>query len=294
MATSRTYLRTIQLSSSVNLFYREAGPASAPVILLLHGFPASSFQFRNLIPLLAIKYRIIAPDLPGFGFTDMSSATNFIYTFANLANVIEEFVDALSLTKFSIYIFDYGAPTGLRLALKRPHAIQAIISQNGNVFEEGFGDVFWNDLRDYWSTDINAAENRNALKKNALALESIKWQYEDGSPDLSRIAPETYYLDYMLTTRPGIADAQLDLFWDYKDNIANYPRFHEYFRTSQVPLLAVWGKNDQLFIPPGAQAYKRELPDAEVHLLDAGHFAVETNREDIADLILKFLSKQNI
>lgn len=277
--------------SGVKVFYREqiAAP-DAPVILLLHGFPSSSHQYRNLIPLLAAKYRVIAPDLPGFGFTETPS--DFKFTFANLATTIGEFVNQLSLTRFAIYIFDYGAPVGLRLALQRPEAITAIVSQNGNAYVEGFGDV-WGPIKELWASN-NAPKNRTEVAKAMLTLDATKFQYEDGTPDLSRIAPESYLLDQALLERPGNKDIQLDLFYDYQNNVPLYDDFHAYFRKSQVPLLAIWGKNDKFFIPPGAEAFTRDLPSAEVQLINAGHFAVESDTLYIAQEMLRFFNKINL
>ncbi|KAJ6148856.1 hypothetical protein N7471_000055 [Penicillium samsonianum] len=283
--------KTVLLPSGVKIFYREQSQVpDAPIILLLHGFPSSSHQYRNLIPLLGVKYRVIAPDLPGFGFTEAPST--FKYTFDNLATTVAEFLDELSVTKFSMYIFDYGAPTGLRLALQRPDSIQAIISQNGNAYIEGFGDV-WGPIQDLWASN-NAPENRARVAQAMLTLEMTKFQYENGSPDISRIAPESYYLDYALMERPGNKEIQLDLFMDYQNNVSIYEDFHDYFRKSSVPLLAIWGKSDVFFIPPGAEAYKRDLPNADVKLIDAGHFAVETDFEYIAKEILIFLTKNSL
>ncbi|KAL4877020.1 Alpha/Beta hydrolase protein [Aspergillus karnatakaensis] len=287
---SRLKLQYRDLPSQAKVFYREAGETSAPVILLLHGFPSSSHQYRNLIPILATKYRVIAPDLPGFGFTEVSEG--FQYTFDNLAAVVGEFLDALSIARFSVYVFDYGAPTGLRLALQRPAAVQAIITQNGNAYEEGLGG-FWDTIRELWSSN-NSSDVRSKLTSGLLSFEATKWQYDEGTQSSRVIAPESYNLDYTLLQRPGNSEIQLDLFWDYRTNIPLYPQFHEYFRQSQIPLLAVWGKNDQIFIPPGAEAFRRDLPKAEVHLLDAGHFAVETETEEIGRLIVEFLNKNGI
>jgi len=292
MSTLTQTKRVTLPSSNISVFYREKGPANAPVLLLLHGFPSSSHQYRNLIPLLATKYRVIAPDLPGFGFTEIPSLLGFQYNFANLASTIGEFLDTLSITKFGVYIFDYGAPTALRLALQRPDAIQAIITQNGNAYEEGLGDV-WAPLREFWASH-NTSEDRSKIESALLTFDTTKWQYENGTKDLNTIAPESYQLDFALMQRPGNAGIQLDLFFDYQNNIKLYPEFHEYFRKSQVPLLAVWGKKDPFFIPPGAEAFKKDLPKAEVQLLDAGHFAVESDTEEIARLILEFLSKNGI
>lgn len=273
----------------LNIFYREAGSESAPVILLLHGFPSSSHQYRNLIPILATKYRVVAPDLPGFGFTKVPD--DFKYTFANFATAIGDFIDVLSITKFSVYVFDYGAPTGLRLALQRPEAVTAIFSQNGNAYLDGLGEI-WAPIRQYWKT--GSTEDREKLRPALLGFESVKGQYTFGSQHPEAIPPETYYLDFALLSRPGNQDIQLDIFKDYATNLDVYPAFQEYFRKSQVPMLVMWGKNDPFFIPPGAEAFKRDLPKAEIHLLDAGHFAGETNTKEIAALMLEFLEKNGI
>jgi len=276
-------------ADGLKIFYREAGPKDAPVILLLHGFPSSSHQYRNLIPLLSHKYRVIAPDLPGFGFTEVPAELGYKYNFDNIATSIEAFLDALSIKKFSVYIFDYGAPTGLRLALRRPESIQAIISQNGNAYEEGLGPI-WAPIQAYWKS--GSKEDRETVSATMLSLDSVKWQYDTGSK--VPVVPEAPYLDFVLMQRPGNFEIQLDLFYDYKSNLKIYPHVQEYFRKSQVPTLVAWGKHDQIFIPPGAEAFKRDLKDVEVHLLDAGHFTVETNTQDIAELILKFLEKNGI
>jgi len=286
--SSLTQTKTVILpSSNVSIFYREKGSLNAPVVLLLHGFPSSSHQYRNLIPVLATKYRVIAPDLPGFGFTE--TPPDYEHNFANLARTVGEFLDTLSISKFAVYIFDYGAPTALRLALQRPNAIQAIISQNGNAYEEGLGEA-WAPLKSFWTTK-NTKQDRTPIENALLTLGMTKWQYESGTKDVTTIAPESYHLDYALMERPGNKDIQLDLFYDYQNNVALYPQIQEYFRKSQVPLLAVWGKNDAFFIPPGAEAFKKDLPNAEVKLLDAGHFAVESDTEEIGQLILDFLGR---
>ncbi|KAJ8098936.1 Alpha/Beta hydrolase protein [Lipomyces tetrasporus] len=292
MSPPQVKIKHIELSSKIDVFYRESGPSGAPVILLLHGFPSSSHQYRNLIPILASKYRVIAPDLPGFGFTTIPSSLAFKYTFGNLASTIVDFVDALSLSKFAVFIFDYGAPTGLRLALERPEAVSAVVSQNGNAYVEGLGE-FWEPIKQFWASD-NTPADREKLGAAMLSYEATKWQYEEGTRDPSSIAPESYTLDYALLQRPGNADVQLDLFRDYESNLKLYPKFQEYLRTSNVPVLAVWGKNDPIFIPPGAEAYKRDSPKAEVHLLDAGHFAVETETTEIGQLMLDFFNKHGI
>ncbi|KAJ5598891.1 hydrolase [Penicillium lagena] len=277
-------------SSNVKLFYREQGLATSPVLLMLHGFPSSSHQYRKLIPLLSQKYRLIAPDLPGFGFTEAPS--EFKYSFATLADTIAEFLDALSISKFAIYIFDYGAPVALRIALKRPNAITAIVTQSGNAYEEGLGS-FWDPIKDYWSSG-NSSNIRSKLKQALLTFEATKWQYEEGSTDLHKIMPESYWLDYVLLQRPGNADIQLDLFKDYENNVKLYPEFQKYFRQTQVPLLAVWGQNDPIFSVAGVHPFIRDLPGAEIHLLDAGHFAAETDPEIIAHLVLAFFEKKKV
>lgn len=268
------------------MFYRELGERiHEKTILLLHGFPSSSHQYRKLMPLLAAKYRVVAPDLPGFGFTEVPEG--FKYSFKTLTDTIEEFLDAISLSKFSIYIFDYGAPVGLSLALRRADAIEAIISQNGNAYVEGFGDV-WGPIQEFWASKSTAAD-RAKLADAMLTYDITKFQYLNGTPDPSSIAPESYTLDYALMERPGNKDVQLDLFMDYQNNVALYEKFQEYFRSSQVPLLAIWGKNDVFFIPSGAEAYKKDLPRAQVKFLDSGHFASESHAEEIADEVISFL-----
>ncbi|KAH8684442.1 Alpha/Beta hydrolase protein [Tricladium varicosporioides] len=287
-------MKTIS-ADGIDIFYREAGPQTptTPTILLLHGFPSSSHQYRNLIPILdqesSQKYRIIAPDLPGYGFTTVPESRNYTYTFENIATTIEAFLDVLAVTKFSIYVFDYGAPTGYRLALRRPDAIQAIITQNGNAYEEGFS-AFWDPLRALWSSGSQA--DREVLRAGALSFDAVKWQYTHGT-DASKVAPEAYHLDHALMQRPGNQDIQLDLFYDYRMNVELYPKFHEYFRTSNVPVLAVWGKNDNIFIPAGAEAFKRDA-DVEVKYVDGGHFAVESHGKEIAALMLDFLKRKGI
>jgi pimeloyl-ACP methyl ester carboxylesterase len=269
------------------IFYREAGPETAPVVLLLHGFPTSSHMFRQLIPALADRYRVIAPDLPGFGFSESPSRERFGYTFENLAQVIGRFTEVIGLDRFAIYIFDYGAPVGLRLALAHPERVTAIISQNGNAYEEGLSDG-WNPIQKYWQDP--SSENRAALRA-FLQPEATKWQYVHGVADETLVAPESYSLDSALLGRPGNDGIQLDLFLDYASNVKLYPRFQEYFRTYQTPLLAVWGKNDPFFLPPGAEAFKHDNPNAEVHFYDTGHFALETHVEEIAAAIRRFLGR---
>lgn len=271
-----------------SIFYREAGPAGAPPILLLHGFPTSSHMFRNVIPSLADHYHLVAPDLPGFGFSDSPDRKNFPYTFENLARVIDAFTQAVGLQRFAIYVFDYGAPVGFRLALAHPERITAIISQNGNAYVEGLSEG-WNPIQKYWNEPT--PQNRAALRE-FLKPETTKWQYLHGVRDESQVAPESYTLDSLLLARPGNDEIQLDLFLDYASNIALYPRFREYFRSKRPPLLAVWGKNDPFFLPPGAEAFKRDNANAEVHFYDTGHFALETHYREIAEAIRDFLSRQ--
>jgi pimeloyl-ACP methyl ester carboxylesterase len=270
------------------IFYREAGSKTAPAILLLHGFPTSSHMFRNLIPALADRYHVVAPDLPGFGFSDAPDRKQFRYKFEQLAKVIGSFTETIGLERFAIYVFDYGAPVGLRLALAHPERITAIISQNGNAYEEGLSDG-WNPIQKYWKEPT--AENRAALRE-FLKPQATQWQYSHGVQDTALLAPEAYQLDSALLARPGNDEIQLDLFLDYASNVALYPKFQEYFRTKQPPLLAVWGKNDPFFLPPGAEAFKRDNPSAEVHFFDTGHFALETHAQEIGRAINDFLGRK--
>lgn len=271
----------------VEVFYREAGPADAPVLLLLHGFPTASHMFRDLIPLLADRYRLIAPDLPGFGQTKAPPRGMFDYSFDSLATVIEGFTEALSLDRYALYLFDYGAPVGLRLAMRHPERVSAIISQNGNAYTDGFSDQ-WGPWEDYWRDGSDA--NREACRPS-LSPDTIRtWQYGIGA-DPERLSPDGYELDIAYMARPGAEDIQLDLIRDYRANVALYPKFQAYFRAHRPPLLAAWGRHDPAFIPAGAKAYMRDLPEAEVHLLDAGHFALETHAGEIASLIRDFLGR---
>jgi pimeloyl-ACP methyl ester carboxylesterase len=269
------------------VFYREAGPANAPKLLLLHGFPSAGHMFRDLIPLLADRFHIIAPDLPGFGQSDMPARDKFTYTFDNIANVIERFTESVGFDRFAVYVFDYGAPTGFRLALRHPERITAIISQNGNAYEEGLSDG-WDPIRAYWRDSSQA--NRDALRA-FLAPEATKWQYTHGVSDVAAVSPDGQSLDNFYLARPGAAEVQLDLFGDYKSNVALYPAFQEYFRTHRPRFLAVWGRNDPFFLPPGAEAFRRDIPDAEVRFLDTGHFALETHAKEIAAAIGEFLAR---
>jgi pimeloyl-ACP methyl ester carboxylesterase len=273
-------------ADGVKVFYREAGPADAPVVLLLHGFPTSSFQYRELIPRLADKYHVIAPDLPGFGFTEVPQQRGYRYTFDALAETMLAFTDALGLSSYTLYVFDYGAPTGFRLAMARPERVTAIVSQNGNAYEEGLGDA-WAPIQLYWRDPTPG--NRDMLRQ-ALSPEGLRSQYTDGVHDPDVIAPEGYTLDAAMIARPGNMDIQLDLFLDYANNVKLYPAFQKYFRESKPPLLAIWGKNDPFFIPPGAEAYPRDNPNATVQFLDTGHFALETHVEEIAFAMREFLA----
>jgi AhpD family alkylhydroperoxidase len=291
MSTSTSY-RTVSVAgsrsgSALNLFYREAGPQDAPAVLLLHGFPSSSHQYRGLISRLADKYHVIAPDLPGFGFSDAPDARDFGYTFDHLAKVIEHFTDAIGLSRYALYVFDYGAPVGFRLAVSRPERVTALITQNGNAYEEGLSEG-WNPIRTYWQEA--SPENRNNLRA-LLKAETTQFQYTHGESDIALVAPESYSLDQHFLDRMGSDEIQLDLFGDYRTNVEAYPRFHEYFRTHRPPTLAVWGKNDPFFLPAGAEAFRRDIPDAEIHFVDAGHFPLETHLDEISGVIRAFLAR---
>ena len=269
------------------IFYREAANPNNPTLLLLHGFPTSSHMFRDLIPMLARRLHLVAPDFPGFGQSDMPERNKYEYTFANISNTIAEFTDQLELKKFAIYIFDYGSPVGLRVALRMPDRISAIISQNGNAYEEGLSSG-WDPIRAYWKDASRA--NRDALRI-FLKPETTTFQYTHGVPDPSIVSPDGRSLDDFYLARPNADEVQLDLFKDYANNVALYPQFQEYFRKNQPPLLAVWGKNDPFFLPAGAEAFKRDIPKAQVHFYDTGHFALETHCREIADAILPFLER---
>ncbi len=268
------------------VFYREAGAATLPKLLLLHGFPSSSHMFRDLIPLLADRFHIIAPDLPGFGLSDMPPRAEFKYTFDHIAAVIDRFTEVVGFDRFAVYVFDYGAPTGFRLALAHPERITALISQNGNAYEEGLSDG-WNPIRSYWQ---DASEKNRQALRSFLAPEATRWQYTHGVPNVASVSPDGTALDDYYLARPGADEVQLDLFGDYKSNVALYPAFQAYFRAHKPRFLAVWGKHDPFFLPPGALAFKRDIPDATIRFFDTGHFALETHAHEIAEAIGEFLA----
>jgi pimeloyl-ACP methyl ester carboxylesterase len=279
-----------QKVGDVDIFYREAGPKDGAVILLLHGFPTAGHMFRDLIPELAGRFRVIAPDLPGFGNTVAPPRGQFTYGFDSLADVMAGFVDALGLTRYALYIFDYGAPVGLRLAVRHPERISAIVSQNGNAYVEGFSDA-WTPWETYWREPTQ--EHRDACRES-LTPETIRtWQYFNGAPK-ERVSPDGYTLDIAYMARPGADEIQLDLILDYRTNPARYPEFQAYFRAHRPPFLAAWGRNDAHFLPAGAEAYRRDLPEAEIHLLDTGHFALETHAAEIGALMRDFLGRKGV
>lgn len=271
----------------VNLFYRDAGPADAPVLLLLHGFPTSSHMFRNLIPQLADRYRVIAPDYPGFGQSDSPDHTRFAYTFANFADMVDALLDQVGARNYAMYVMDYGAPVGYRIALKHPERVSALIIQNGNAYDEGLRE-FWDPIKVYWKD--GATRSRNALS-DLVTLAVTKFQYTDGVKDLTRISPDNWVHDQALLDRPGNKDIQLDLFYDYRTNVPLYPDFQKFFRERKPPTLILWGKNDKIFPEQGAHPYLRDLPDAELHILDTGHFALEDKLDVMAPLISTFLER---
>jgi len=278
------HYRTVDTAGH-RVFYREAGDPANPTLLLLHGFPSSSHMFRALIPLLADRFHLVAPDLPGFGHT--APPAGFAYTFENLAQVVRGFTDAVGLTRYALYVFDYGAPVGYRLALARPDRVTAIVSQNGNAYEEGLSEN-WDPIQRYWRAPT--PENRDALR-SLLTLDATRWQYVHGVPDETLVSPDGYTLDHALLSRPGNDEIQLDLFRDYATNVALYPQFQAYFRTQRPPVLAVWGRNDPFFLPAGAEAYRRDNPNAVVRLLDTGHFALETHHQEIGTAVRDFLGR---
>ena len=282
-----TSYRTVSVDG-LKVFYREAGDPKASTVLLLHGFPTSSHMFRELIPALADRYHLVAPDLPGFGFTEAPDQATFKYSFDHLAEIIDRLTDILGLSRYAIYVFDYGAPIGFRLAIRHPERITAVISQNGNAYLEGLSEG-WNPIQAYWKNP--SLENRAALRA-FLKPETTQWQYTHGVRSPERLSPDSWTLDSALLARPGNDEIQLDLFGDYQSNIALYPKFQEYIRSHRPPLLAVWGKNDPFFLPAGAQAFPRDHPNAEVHLLEAGHFALESQGPEIAAIIRDFLERK--
>lgn len=284
---SVTHHRTAVIDG-VNLFYREAGPADAPVVLLLHGFPTSSHMFRNLIPALADRYHLLAPDYPGYGQSDMPDRASFEYTFDHFAELVDGLLDRLGVERFAMYVMDYGAPVGWRLALKHPERITGLIVQNGNAYEEGLTE-FWDPIKAYWSDGSQA--HRDALRV-LVTPEITKFQYTDGVADVSRIAPDNWVHDQALLDRPGNAEIQMDLFYDYRTNLPLYPAIQAYFRERQPPTLIVWGKNDKIFPADGAHPYKRDLPEVEFHLIDTGHFALEDKADEIVPLIRDFLGRK--
>ncbi len=279
-------------AGDLDIFYREAGPKDAPVVLLLHGFPTSSQMFRNLIPALADKYHVVAPDYPGYGHSSMPAHDKFEYTFDHLADVVDEFTQKVGLGKYAIYVQDYGAPVGYRLAVRHPERITAIVVQNGNAYDEGIDNDFWKSLKAYWK-EPKSKEKREALRA-LLTYDATKWQYTDGVKNVDLVSPDGAAHDQFLLDRPGNDEIQLDMFLSYGSNPALYPSWQEYFRKHQPPMLIVWGKNDQIFPPAGAEPYKRDLKTLEFHLLDAGHFALETEGDTIANLMQQFLSKHVI
>lgn len=286
MEQNSIYYRNIKIND-LNLFYRESGNPDHPTLLLLHGYPTSSHMFRNLIPILNKNYHVVAPDLPGFGFSDAPGNMEFNYTFDNLAAVMQTFIEELKLERFAVYVFDYGAPVGLRLAMNNPHRVTGIISQNGNAYEEGLS-TEWSPIQTYWKDPSQS--NREALSD--FVSEKATWyQYHEGVTDPSQIAPETYTLDQHFLDRPGNIEIQLDLLKDYRNNVALYPKFHEYFRTHRPQALLVWGNKDPYFTPAGAEAYKNDLPDAKIVFYPTGHFALETHVNEIGTQILEFMSK---
>jgi len=271
----------------LTVFYREAGPRDAPTLVLLHGFPSASHMFRELIPLLADRFHIVAPDLPGFGKSAMPPRDEFDYTFEHIAAVISRLTEVLGLGRFALYVFDYGAPVGFRVAARHPERVTAIVSQNGNAYEEGLSDA-WNPVQAYWKEP--SAANREAIRM-LVQPETTVWQYTHGVPDPARVSPDGYGLDNYYLARPGAVEIQLDLFLDYASNVALYPVFQDYFRTSRPPLLAVWGSNDPFFLPAGAEAFKHDIPDADVRFVPTGHFALETHVAEIAAAIREFLGR---
>ena len=287
VASATVRYRTRQVDG-VKMFYREAGPADGPVVLLLHGFPTSSHMFRNLIPTLADRYRVIAPDYPGYGQSDAPDHTRFAYTFARCAELVDLLMGQIGAKSYAMYVMDYGAPVGYRLALKHPERVTGLIIQNGNAYEEGLRE-FWDPIKAYWAD--GSAAHREALA-GLVKFEMTKFQYTDGVKDLSRISPDNWVHDQALLDRPGNKDIQLDMLYDYRTNVPLYPQFQQFFRERKPPALIVWGKNDKIFPEAGAHPYLRDLPSAELHILDTGHFALEDKLDEMAPLIRSFLDRK--
>lgn len=286
-ADAAVHHRRIQIDG-VELFYREAGPRNAPTLLLLHGFPTSSQMYRYLIPLLADRFHVIAPDYPGFGQSAAPSVSEFEYSFDNFAKLIDRFTQQLGLQRYTLYVMDYGAPVGFSLASAHPERVDALVVQNGNAYMEGIG-AFWDPIKALWKD--NSEANREVIRKAALTLDGTRWQYLHGVPDPTLVSPDAYTLDQAYLDRPGNNDIQLAMIYDYRNNLPKYPEWQAYFRKHRPPTLVVWGKNDQIFLAAGAEPYRRDNPDAEVHLLDTGHFALETHASRIAALIHDFLAR---
>jgi len=289
-AAPKTHYRTIKVKG-LDIFYREAGPANAPTLILLHGFPTSSHMFRNLIPALADKYHIVAPDYPGYGQSSMPSVSEFDYTFDNLADVMDSFIQQIGAERYSLYVMDYGAPVGFRIAVRHPERVQTLIVQNGNAYDEGLRD-FWKPFRVYWSDRSEA--NVKVMRNSLLTLDATHWQYTNGVQNLELINPENWLVDQTLMERPGNKDIQLALFYSYGSNPPLYPKWQEYFRKYQPPMLIVWGKNDSIFPAEGAYPYRRDLKNVDFHLLNTGHFALEEEGDTIAMRIRSFLAKQRL
>jgi pimeloyl-ACP methyl ester carboxylesterase len=286
-STSQVRFRR-QKVDGVEIFYREAGPRDAPVLLLLHGFPTSSQMFRDLIPRLADRYRVIAPDYPGYGHSEMPDRDKFAYTFENYARIVDRLTRQIGADRYALYVMDYGAPVGFRLAIMNPDRVTAFVVQNGNAYEVGFGSPFWDGIMAYWKT--GAAKEREAIRW-LTTIKATYWQYTNGIKDLSLINPDAWTVDQALLDRPGNAEVQLDVFYDYRTNVPLYPSWHRYFSERKPPMLITWGANDEIFVAAGAAPYKQHLPEAEIHMLDTGHFALEDHGPHIAALMRDFLGR---